>query len=105
MCDWITLPDEKIKLIPTEQDRQKFCMDIVTPSNILIGEKYVIEIVGTSNIDSQIQKHKIKMNCSTLIRCTAKLLLNFCPISHPTMLSVSKHSLKTDFMTVSYGTV
>ena len=61
MCSWITLPTEKISLIPTEQNREKFCMDITTPANIVIGDKYVVEIVGTSSIDSQIQKHKITM--------------------------------------------
>lgn len=82
-CDWTNLycPKESLQLTdytceqtdtylilsiqPSEETRARFCMNISTPVNILIGERHVVNIKGTTTdpgeLRGAIDKHTITM--------------------------------------------
>lgn len=60
LCQWFTFDQTIITVQPTDEIRQKFCMDITTPPDLLLNEAFVVFITGKSTLGSS-AKHPVTM--------------------------------------------
>jgi len=51
ICDWITFDRKKVTLQPTEEIREKVCLTITTPEDIVLGDQFLFSIMGKSDLE------------------------------------------------------
>jgi hypothetical protein len=62
VCLWIEFDRQEIDLQPSDEVREKVCLTITTPVDILLGDQFVVNIKGTSDLDdSETKTHPITM--------------------------------------------